>query len=139
MCSDSNEFETHEITRYVSFLDTKHSPLFHLFPLFLFLWLSTPYRPCLPLPNLAVSACVLSGLSSPSRSGGSDPASSSRSSRAVTEGGAGHSHHMADRSPAASPGAMRKLTPDQSSKRESEREREREKTRRKEKKKTQTT
>ncbi len=37
-------------------------------------------------------------------------------------GGAGDSHHMADRSPAASPGAMRKLTPDHSSERESERE-----------------
>ncbi len=32
-------------------------------------------------------------------------------------GGAGDSHHMADRSPAASPGAMRKLTPDHSSER----------------------
>lgn len=32
-----------------------NGPLFDRFPLFLFLRLSPPYHPCLPLPNLAVS------------------------------------------------------------------------------------
>lgn len=47
------------------------------------------------------------------------------------EGGAGDSHHMADRSPAASPGAMSKRAPDQSIECESEREKKRQTVRKK--------
>lgn len=80
----------------------------------------TPYLIHVSFQTWLSPSRVLSGQPSPSGSSESDPASSDRSSRAVMEGGAGDSHHMADRSPAASPGAMSKRAPDHSIECESE-------------------